>query len=106
MKTKIYELHLHSKQGDDLSWHVERARAHPRKDVVSEGLRTWARSFKDHHDRVLQLAQALAGKNVNVDGDVGMIRFDPEDTDAEKALEMLVAEGLLTADEFDDEDEA
>ena len=92
-----YELFLHYKQGDDFADHLEQA-----QDDVPAALRSWAESFKRHHDVCLQIARVLDGKKIEAQADVHFISFEPGDDQAENALEALVREELIERQELDD----
>lgn len=97
---KTYELFLHGKQGDDFAQHAAIAA------TVNKALLSWSAALKQCQNICEQIARALEGKNVSVFADTHVISLTADDAEAEKALDALTAEGLLTVMPIEDDDEA
>ncbi len=96
---KTYELWLHYKQGDDLAAIAEK------NTTTAAAFREWATSFGRCREVCLQITKAIEGKNVTIQADTHHISLEPGDADAERALEALVREEILSVHEWNDEEE-
>lgn len=88
--SKIYDLYVHFKQGDDLNCFLEKSAS------VSEGLKMWAKAMRSGAEHVDKLAELLEGKDVECHADTNYIGFCGDDEVLGKAVEME----LLNLDDF------
>ncbi|TXT67545.1 MAG: hypothetical protein BAJALOKI1v1_70036 [Promethearchaeota archaeon] len=96
MKIKTYELLCHWKQGDELSWLLER---HPHPQTA---LLKWAEKMETNAANLRRLATLFKEKELHIDADTHYIELSGD----EKALEQAVAEQIINLyeTEYYDED--
>lgn len=97
--SKSYSIFIHYKQGDDLA-HIQ-----SQVPTTSEALQAWSDSLRAGADHVARLATAMKGYDIELHADTHHIGFDGKDEKAEKLLAALAAEEMITAEEYEDEDE-
>ena len=95
--SREYDLSLHWKQGDDFGHCLKESGGN-----TSLALETWAKHFAECQNACLKIAKVLKGKDVESHGSVHVIRLYPGDNEATEALEMLVREDLISAEDIED----
>lgn len=94
---KMYGLHIHGKQGDDLQERVNKG------GDASSAFYLWSMHFEDCAAACSRISEVLEGKKVKIDGQNNIIFLTPLDEVAEVALEALVVCKFLYV--FDDMEE-
>lgn len=104
MPRPVFQLHLHTRQGNDLDNWLEHTK------TPSHAFAEWAKSFREHEKVCVQLANALEGTRIDVEAlgdDVFLIPTNDREEQILRALEKdeVVFEALNLQPWWGDDDE-